>query len=293
MRQQYFAGLTLAGLATLFGCSSTAPAPYPDAISYCTAKAKAICEVSSTCGIDSTMCQTAQKALCDSEVRDATASGTRSYNSDNAKTCIDALNSAYANTTTVPYATLQDIDKKCAAVFIGKAAVNTTCTSDYDCTSGLICSPTAPGATTMVCAHPAGKNAGDYCSDPGSQCATDTYCAKQPNNLWLCVAAGMQGAVCSDGTPCVSSQRCYHGLCQPRLTSGVCTSDGDCTGTDPYCDAFASPPSCAPGQGFALGSFDCKGILAGSPNTLPDAGTGSPMDGGTPAEAGAGDAASD
>jgi hypothetical protein len=286
MRQQYFAGLVLGALGLVVGaaCSSKTEVPYPDEATFCTAKAKAICQVSSLCAIDPTACQATQVHQCNA---DAMAVGAnRTYSADNAKTCVDAVNAAYGDAMTrgqVPYATLTDIATKCARVFTGNAAANAPCTSDYDCASGLVCSPAVPGATTMVCAKPLAKALGDFCLDPGSQCAPDSYCAKQTNMTWMCTAAAAQGAPCDDATPCVSTQHCVGSICQPRATAGQsCTADSDCSPTPaPYCDHSAGY-ICTVGQTFAAGAFDCKGFAGQA--------TPGPEDAGATPEAGAHDA---
>jgi hypothetical protein len=282
MRIRFFAGLALGAFGILaIACTNKVTPAYPDTTSFCAGKAKAICQVADLCAIDAPTCQAYQDGLCNQAAQQAMASGTRNYNADNAKACIDAVTAAYGNgASKVEYMLLSDLATKCDRVFTGNAPSHASCTSDYYCANDLICSPTAPDVTTRVCATPTQVAANDFCSNPGSVCATDTYCAKQASNgLWLCSPAAATGAACGDATPCVSSQRCVSAVCQPRATgSGNCASDGDCAPAFPYCDTYAGS-ICTIGLTFATGAPDCKGIAGLSgPVTTPDAGAGGSAD---------------
>jgi hypothetical protein len=275
MRTHLFAGLALVALGILpWACTNKVNPPYPDQPTFCAAKAKAICQIASLCAIDATVCQNYQDLKCNLAGQQAIGKGTRTYSSDNAKTCIDAVNAAYGNgASSVAYQKLLDIETTCERVFTGTAMTNATCLSDYECANSLICSPAMPGSPASVCAPPMPAKQMDYCLNPGTQCAQDTYCAKQSNGLWLCTPAGMSGAACGDATPCVSTQHCVGGTCQPRAgAGGSCTLNSDCSPSFPYCDQAAGN-ICTIGQTFATGASDCKGI-AGQvmPGGTPDAG---------------------
>lgn len=263
-----------------WGCTVQPAAPYPDVASFCDAKAKAICEASAICAVDVNQCQTVQVSQCNTVASGDTQSGTRKYNSDNAKTCIDALNSAFGNNASkvlwsawVGQGSLTD---KCERVFVGAAGMNQSCKSDYDCANDLICSPAQPGASTLVCAKATPINAGDFCAAPGSECPADYYCAPpQTGAAAQCIQAAAAGQSCSDSVPCVSSQRCSGGLCVARGGGrAACMTDSDCGSMDPFCDIYAGN-ICTLGLTFATGATDCTGFLLGmaAAPTVNDGGT--------------------
>jgi hypothetical protein len=278
MRTRSFAGLALGAVVVLgWACTNKTGPAYTNQADFCTAKAKAICQVAQLCAVDQTACQTYQDEQCNVAAQQATATGTRFFDSGNAQACIDDLNGAYGNgASSVKYDKLAELDTKCARVFTGKLAQNAPCTSDYDCANNFICALSAPDATTRICVPAEAKKMNEYCNDPGSQCATDTYCTKQmPSNVWECTSAAMQGGACSDTVPCVSSLHCAGGICQPRQhAGGSCTSDADCASDAPYCDA-AGGNICTIGLTFATGAADCRAIAGmAPPGGSPDAGTG-------------------
>jgi hypothetical protein len=299
-----------ASASLVLACSAgTQQAGYPDIGAFCAAKAHAICQISDRCAFDAQQCEAYQDGLCRSDAKQATASGTRVYNTANASTCVDALNRAFGNgATSVAFQLLKgpgSLADKCQRVFAGSAMMNSACTTDYDCQGNLLCVLASPGGTSLVCAKAIPTQKGDYCQDPGSQCSTDTYCGKQPNNLWLCASAAGPGSVCNDAVPCVSEERCVAGTCQMRLGLGdLCNSDGDCPSVAPYCDQFAAPGICTAGLSFATHSADCIGIaglgagaggdggaaVEGGPS---EGGDGMPAEGGQDGTVGASDAAND
>jgi hypothetical protein len=259
--QKWLVGLCFAsGLAALapLACTSTAPDPYPDVAAFCTAKAKAECQIASTCSIDATTCENVRNGVCTTDANAAEASGTRSYNSGNVQACIDKINAVYphqpiAAADLVGPGSIQD---KCERVFAGKVDKNQACTSDYDCISGRICSPTVPGGTQLVCADVVMVAAGGFCSNPGSQCAAGTSCPAPPaGQAATCVT---RGAMCSATAPCPTGSTCMAGTCVAGAGS-TCASDADCGAAAAYCDINASPPVCAIGLfTVSLGAQDCK-----------------------------------
>jgi hypothetical protein len=284
MRMHSFAGLALGAFGTVvFACTNNASPPYPDTTTFCTAKAKAICQVAKLCLIDPSTCETYQDGQCNQSAQLAMKMSARVYDADNAKACLDAVNAAYGNNaSSVDFTTLSAIQTTCERVFTGNAPSKSVCTSDYDCANNLLCSPAAPDSATLVCAAPTKVAANDFCLNPGSVCMENTYCAKQPSNgLWLCSPAVEQGGACGDAAPCVDSQRCVGGICQPRARSNErCNGDADCDPSAPYCDP-ALGFVCTSGMTFAGGAPDCEG-LAGL--TLP----GGPADAGASAADAAG-----
>jgi hypothetical protein len=271
MRSRPIKGLAAAVLPLLaWSCTTTPTPPYPDAASFCVAKAKAICQASAICAADVTACETHQVTACDAEAAAATASGVRKYSTDNAPGCIDALNAAFGgNASQVPFAQLVGpgtLTDKCDRVFVGNAGTNQSCASDDDCTNKLICAPAQPGAvaTSFVCAAPVPKNATDFCAEPGAECPMDTYCAQPPTGGAVeCIPSAQPGQACTATAPCVSAQRCSNGLCVDRATGGApCSTNDDCAAIDPYCDVYAGS-ICTIGLTFATGALDCKGFLLG------------------------------
>ena len=275
----------LAGLAFAIpvgGCLASNHPLYPDLGSFCTAKAKAICQIADLCAIDPMACQTYQYQQCAVAGQQA-ASGTRTFSPDNAKTCVDAENAAYMNAQNVgkiPFNQLQgpgSINDKCSRVFTGNAKALSPCMADQDCSGDLACVRAAPGFTTTVCATPTQVAQGDPCQNPGDQCDPDSYC-KMQNALWVCSTASGPGEACSDGVPCVSSQHCVAQTCSPRAAAGgSCLTDNDCGSGAPYCDPFDNK-HCTIGLTFATSSVDCLGTggllpSGGVGNTAGDAGS--------------------
>jgi hypothetical protein len=295
----------MAGLfgASVWACTvTTASSPYPDVQSFCAAKAKAECQITSVCLNDTAGCQTTRVTVCLQDASQATGSGTRTYSADLASACINLVNQAYGNgNSKIAYSQLVgtgSITDTCARVFAGKVDKNQPCQSDYDCSGTRVCAPVAAGSTQRVCADPEPKNEGDFCADPGSTCATDTYCAVQDAGAPQCVPAVTAGP-CSETVPCVSANRCVAGLCEARAGLGqACSTDGDCVPSAPFCDPYIGG-KCSTGLTFAAQAPDCNGYQpsaadAGSSGAIADAGAGdsaADVGVGSDAAADAGDAA--
>ncbi len=268
------AGVVL--VAALGGaCASKKSDPYPDVTSFCNAKAKAECQIATTCLVDESVCEVQRASLCNNDAASAMASGTRKYVESNVQPCIDKLNAAYGNgNTKVSYAQLVGDDSildACERVFSGNAGMNDACQTSYDCTDGFICAPELPGASAdggtgpFVCAHSVTVAPGQFCSTPGSTCMTDTYCAMPPmGGAYDCEPAKQQNQPCDPvSAPCVSAQRCEAQsgatgqTCEPRVTLGqACQTSDDCDPSAPYCDPYGN--LCTMGQSFAAGASDCQ-----------------------------------
>jgi hypothetical protein len=276
----------------VWGCTTTATQPYPDEQSFCSAKAKAECQVAPACAVDASSCASLRTQSCLSQSAQYQASGTRKYNPDNAQGCIDAVNGAYGSGNTIKFDQLYgdgSIDDKCQRVFQGTADKNQPCTTDYDCSGSRICSPVSPGSQSKVCADKQSKNSGDFCADPGSVCTGDTYCSTSTGGAAQCVASPTAGQACSATVPCASAFRCQGSACQDRVGgSSACTTNGDCNSSFPYCDPYANS-TCTIGLTFANGSFDCAAF---KPGGLVDAGvdSGNGIDAATGTDAGGMDA---
>jgi hypothetical protein len=272
------AGLALVAAGGLGeACSIKTAAPFPDVMSFCKAKATAECQVASTCGIDPDDCQTVRVALCNSDATDAMANGTREYVQGNAQACINLLNASNvygSNNSRILYAQLEgkgSIADVCGRVFSGSAQTNKPCQTSFDCAGDNICSPVTPGQSSLICAPMVDKDSGDFCSDPGSTCATDTYCSMpSAGGGYQCEAAKQDGQGCDATTPCVSTERCAPaGTCEPRVAANKpCASDADCLPTAPYCDPNVGK-TCAAGLSFANGAPDCSGYRSGGDADVP------------------------
>lgn len=189
------------------GCSPPA-SPYPNVTSFCTAKAQAECQVALVCAIDPAACAEYRAGLCEQDAANAIASGVRVYDSANVPACLAVLNAAYGNESSkILFDQLfgsGSITDQCERVFSGGLVKDDSCESDYDCSQGLICSPTSPGSATSICAPATNLTAGAYCQDPGSVCPTDTYCSNT-GAVYECQASAEAGAPCSSAPPCVST----------------------------------------------------------------------------------------
>jgi hypothetical protein len=267
------AGLALAAAGAWIGaCSPKNSLPFPDVASFCKARASAECQIASTCGVDPADCETTRVAACNAEATMAMASGTREYVQGNAQACIDVLNASNAyggGSSKILFAQLDgkgSITDVCGRVFSGHAAANESCKTSYDCADGNICSPVQPGQPTLVCAPQVAKDKGSFCADPGSTCATDTYCAMpSQGGGFQCVAAKQEGQACDANNPCVSTERCSSSqTCEARVGADEpCTSNDDCEPSAPYCDPFVGN-TCAAGLSFANRAPDCSAYRPGS-----------------------------
>jgi hypothetical protein len=274
-------GIALGVFAAFAGaCSSSSPPPpFPDVASFCQAKAKEECQVAPTCAIDPGTCQVAREKACNDAATAATASGARVYTQDNAQACIDKVHAAYGSPV-VKLADLQgdgSIEDVCERVFVGNADKNKPCTTNYDCASGRVCAPVQPGVAQTVCADKTPANVGDFCANPGTECATGSYCATSMAGAAQCTARGAVGAACTATSPCLESLRCFMGTCVDRAKPGeACNSNNDCPDVDPYCDPYAGN-ICAIGLSFATGAPDCKvfqvSMTPGDAGTTSDAQT--------------------
>jgi hypothetical protein len=280
-------GLGSAALA-MAACTLKTTLPYPDVATFCNARAQAECQIAGTCGIDRDGCEAERSSLCNVDAMQAMRSGTRKYTQANAQACIDKINGIYGGASSISYAELlgpDSIDDVCERVFSGNAGTNDPCQSTYDCTGTNVCAPVFPGQASMVCAAPVAKNEGDFCEDPGSTCATDTYCTMPVTGGggYQCEPALQQGQPCDPvAAPCVSTERCEAQTgatgqtCEPRVGADQpCTTSDDCLPSAPYCDPYVGN-ICTNGLSFATHAPDCNAYEPGTAiaATVPDAGGG-------------------
>ena len=266
-----------------YGCSSPPP-PDGTVVEFCDDWANAYCQLSTYCAFDATTCETYQNGVCMQFAQGALASGTRQYSQPNGATCINKLNSTFANSpTSVSPQALATIQTLCNAAFIGAETLEKPCTNDYDCVAGLTCVPYLLGSGS-VCAtlNPVPLNA--ICADPGDVCEGDSYCAfGQGSKAPTCIPTPTTGNACSAALPCGPEDHCVGGTCMARSgVGGPCESSADCSTLAPYCDTYPPAGCTVVGLTFARGSIDCKGISGSDPpTTSEDAGAPSSSDSGS------------
>jgi hypothetical protein len=266
----WHAGLALGAFGTLTLACDVGPDPY-NVISFCIDASQAMCQVASMCSVDPSTCQTYQYKQCLTKAVQSTSPERRIYSSDNAHFCIGALQAAYHDgAPTIASTQLNVIHDVCESVYTGTSGVGQFCLMDYDCSPGLVCAPQMPGLNPVVCepAQPAAQ--GQSCEAPGSQCAADTYCAKQTGGGgWTCSPCPGSGQQCgAPGSYCMSNEHCVQGTCQARGGNGApCVGNDDCGNDSPYCDPYSN--TCAPGLSFQRGSIDCRGVAGLNPTPGP------------------------
>jgi len=268
------ASLLLLGAIGILAQDCADPKPYGNALDFCSAKAQAMCQIATECHFDQVGCQMYESQVCVTQAVDATTPGTRQYNSDNARACIDALNGAFGNgASQIDFTHIAAFTDACQRVFLGTGGTNQPCNLPYDCSYGLSCMPKTPGGNSFVCAAPQPVQQGQSCAAIGSQCAAETYCAYQQTGAWICAPANGSGQACTDGDgSCSASLHCVAGFCQPRGSAGApCVQDTDCAPDAPYCDTYAN--ACSVGLTFAPGGVDCMGVAGLSvPRVTPGGG---------------------
>jgi hypothetical protein len=238
----------------LAACSAADKGPkYPDANSFCNARAQAECssEVIKACAApDATHCIANRQAACIA----ATPTGT-SYNPNGAEPCISAVAAAYsdAKLTTEENRTTNDT---CATVFEGSGSANATCQKDVDCkiSTGLRC-VVGGGVTTGTCQVPDVVQGGGSCALPSQLCTDGFHCGETHHcdinsqvaetctaalpcvETARCAATGMCEEKLADGTACVSDDECLHGLCArgTGTAQGLCVSQMILAPNEPFC----------------------------------------------------------
>jgi hypothetical protein len=293
-------GLGIGALASaVLACSSSQPDPYATVSEYCAAYAKAVCQIGNTsCQFSISTCETYQTSQCSTAAAQSTASGALTYTPGNVQACINQLNNAYGSSpSTIPIATLNQINQICGQVFVGSVGTGGSCQIDSDCNvSGEICA-TAPGQTAK-CEQPTPKTAGAQCLDVGDQCPTGDYCDSTTGSstYGTCIAAQTTGDPCSATQPCDGNNSCVGGTCALLASEGAaCSSNSDCASglfCDTYTDSVTPTPACVSAYTFARGAVDCLGIEGQSTNgTAPGPEAGTSEGGG--AEGGGGEGGTD
>ncbi|HEY8076126.1 MAG TPA: hypothetical protein VIF62_18500 [Labilithrix sp.] len=242
--------LACGGFVALAACSSSDSDKYPDANSFCAAKADAECtNIAPGCNATLEACKTVRTDTCTSE---GTTSG-RAYTPSKAQNCIDQVNAVYSKKTF----TADDektVTNACERVFAGSVAQDAPCKIDFDCQGDMICDK-------GVCENKVDKSAGALCGNPGEVCDDSSFCntGVQPVK---CQPRAAQAAACSPTSPCDKTLRCViagtmmMGTCQAlENPNDPCNVDSDCSAstTPPYCDP--NQHKCLPKYG--LGTKSC------------------------------------
>ena len=264
MKTLKFLGATVLPLLLFAGCKgggSSTPTTVDD---FCSQYADAVCQIN--CGPPMTTCVTFQEGLCHTFQAQATAGGKRIFNASNMGDCIGKIKAAFSSTNPITPSTQASIDLACNYVFQGKLALLTptdVCSTQFDCagaTNGsIICDP-----AQHLCATQLPKGVGQQCSDVGSVCATNSYCATT-GAVSVCTADGTSAAAsaCSATVPCDSNSRCSNGICMPLVASHAnCSDTSDCA-SGGFCDPFSSPAVCDTGLTFSTNSPSCLCVSEG------------------------------
>lgn len=195
---------------------------YPNAGSFCEAKATAECKVAAPgCGVTEDVCKQKAQASCNSFAGAATVSG-RTYNAANAENCVNLTTALYSDRVIDPIKEKNQQDA-CQKAFVGKVAKNLACTG-FECEGSLLCDP-----DKKVCATKTAKAEGDQCNNAGDICEETTlYCKKGANDLKSCAKLVAQGQPCDDANPCAKGLFCS-GTCVAKKASGEeCNAAADC-----------------------------------------------------------------
>lgn len=238
----FFGGL-IGYLALLGACSSSKSSSSATKTrdGFCQSWAKAACNdsVVSACsgdGADASGCQATQDAACLSMVGET-------YDSSNAKDCIDAVKSAYkdAKLTRAEVDVLELKSGACAELFVGTKGKGDACSSSAECDTvgGYRCIGDSP-----TCQIPTEVSGGGKCTDPASVCAAGFYC-----DGTNCIQAVAEGQSCVN-EPCVEDLICLAGTCTAKTANFAdCSNDEECQSG--LCDVPRGASS-----GLCVTSFD-------------------------------------
>ena len=222
-------GLTVVGggLFLVAACSTedAATAKYPDADSFCAAKAKAECDVvAAACVVGADQCKTARTNACTTQAGTYTGQG-RTYRSANAEACITKTTAVYADRVIDPVKEAAYEDA-CNRVFTGNVQKNQACANIYDCADTLACD-----LDKKVCAVKSEKKLTDPCNNPGDICGTGLYCQLSGGTLKVCTAKNKLGESCdATNAPCTDDLRCNGAQCVAlEAAAQPCDKNDDCS----------------------------------------------------------------
>jgi hypothetical protein len=219
------------------GGASDPPGSFPDAPTYCKARARAECTdaVALACGAKSTAdCAVSREAYCNSAVPQGSE-----LLSENVPACLAIVSAAYADGTLEAEEIRAMHDACDARCFSGPGQTRATCTTDRDCRTrdGLICI-VPRNATSGRCLAPRPIPPGGPCPNEADVCAQGYFC---DDSATQCVAFGHVGDACGLVHPCApelapcSGGGPFGSTCQEKLRAGrPCKKDGDCA--DGVCD---------------------------------------------------------
>lgn len=223
----------LVALAVLASCGSSKKRstsdPYASESDFCGQWAKAACnsDVVSKCsggGDDTAACVASQTAFCLSILPPY-------YASDNAKACISAVKSAYADAelTAAEVELVRELAAPCDQLNEGPGTNGGACSDTDGCNTllGLTCI-VKPGEPAGTCQIPETAQPGQPCKNANQICTAGNYC-----NGSNCIARQAEGDACAADTPCREDLLCLgatgNQTCQPKAdASKPCTSHEGC-----------------------------------------------------------------
>ena len=208
-------------LVVVAACGSDDPAKYPDANSFCDAKATAECKVAAgPCAVSAAICHSARMTACTADATAAAAEG-RTYTQSLVEACLQKTDAVYADR--VPDATKEAaFDDACARVFAGNKTLSEACTSEYACVAGLVCDVEKGFCGTKVV-----KKNNEPCNNPGEICDTGLYCQTRGSSKF-CSPKAKEGDACTATFPCDDDFTCKT-TCLAKLEAGdPCDTSAEC-----------------------------------------------------------------
>jgi hypothetical protein len=159
----------------------------------------------------------------------------------------------------------------CPQILSGTLSSGSSCTSNWECRTGLYCRSNGDSCGAGSCAVPVAL--GDACGD-SDQCAGQASCENG-----LCVATpptplGALGAACADAG-CQGCLLCVNDSCQAVAAGASCTTDDECPGPLLYCERGACRPSHTLGDDGGCVVSDLSSCLESWCAPGPDGGAGS------------------
>lgn len=214
----------------ILACSSPKPFegqepfdPYATADGFCQEWARAACndDVVSICGMtdDNEGCLESQEAFCDNSLED------ENYVPDNARDCVDAVRSAYADgdLSAEELQTVRRFGPPCDTLWKGDSDEGEKCDepSDCDTVDGYTC---VRKGETSTCQIPEVVGGGRSCDEAQQICEEDFYCDGEN-----CLERLDLDESCQSDEQCKADLRCEGGGCVERAGPAEhCTSDAEC-----------------------------------------------------------------
>lgn len=211
----------LAACTIKSGDDNTPKYKYPDANSFCAAKAQAQCNQSvvNACVFASAdACVSQQQGIC----ARAIPAG-KNYDPTKAEACVNKVSDAYQDAS-LANTELADIDTLCSLVFNGTSGKDSSCSSSADCdqNQGLKCIPApssaadaGPVPATGTCQVPKPAQGGESCAAADALCVTGFHCGSSSH----CDINSAKGEPCSSTLPCQASLQCLAPFLAPSGAS--------------------------------------------------------------------------